>query len=418
MIPVHRKFYSPWITVGACALAVTIAYGAVFSFGVFINPLRESFVKTSAAVSGAYSITLWVFAVSGILAGWAVDNYGPRITIMVGSVILGTGFLLTSVINSFWQLYVTCGLIGVGLSSGYVPTMTTISRSFEEHRGLALGLNSAGVGLGPLIIAPLATYFISVNGWRSTYLAMAILAGFIVPVALLIKRYPADQDERSGGQKIYLNGTIEENKDKGITPLLSGWKEIKRVSRTRTFWLFCLLFLTIGICVQTVIVHIVPYCQAQGETPMTAAAVLSTLTGASILGRVVVGIASDRIGRKKALVLCTLWEGIMLLWLLATTSTWSLFVFGVFFGFFYGGHAPQLPALIGEMLGFENMGAILGIVSLFWGLGSAIGPFVTGYIFDVTGSYNIGFMISSVTIFIASVIGYSLKASEKAPSSL
>jgi MFS family permease len=151
---------------------------------------------------------------------------------------------------------------------------------------------------------------------------------------------------------------------------------------------------------------------------MTAAAVLSTLTGASILGRVVVGIASDRIGRKKALVLCTLWEGIMLLWLLATTSTWSLFVFGVFFGFFYGGHAPQLPALIGEMLGFENMGAILGIVSLFWGLGSAIGPFVTGYIFDVTGSYNIGFMISSVTIFIASVIGYSLKASEKAPSSL
>ncbi len=160
MIPVHRKFSSPWITVGACALTVTITHGTVFSFGVFMNPLRESFVKTSAAVSGAYSITLWVYAVSGILAGWAVDNYGPRITIMVGSLILGSGVLLTSFVNSFWQLYITCGLIGIGLSSGYVPTMTTISKSFAERRGLALGLNSAGVGLGPLSMAPLATYFI------------------------------------------------------------------------------------------------------------------------------------------------------------------------------------------------------------------------------------------------------------------
>ena len=102
----------------------------------------------------------------------------------------------------------------------------------------------------------------------------------------------------------------------------------------------------------------------------------------------------------------------MLLWLLVTTSTWSLFVFGACFGFFYGGHAPQLPALIGEILSFKNMGAILGIVSLFWGLGSAIGPFVTGYIFDVTGSYNIGFMISSVLIFVASAIGLFLRASK------
>ena len=410
MNPVHRKFSSPWITVGACALTVTITHGTVFSFGVFMNPLRESFVKTSAAVSGAYSITLWVYAISGIFAGWAVDNYGPRITIMVGSLILGTGFLLTSFIHSFWQLYITCGLIGIGLSSGYVPTMTTISRSFAEHRGLALGLNSAGVGLGPLIMAPLATYLISIDGWRFAYLALALVAGFILPVALLIERYPADEDERYGGHVNHTNGSIKENTGKGITSPLSGWKEIKRVSKTRTFWLFCLLFLTVGVCVQTVIVHIIPYSQALGETPMLAAAVLSTLTGASILGRVVVGIASDRIGRRKALVLCTFSEGTMLLWLLATSSTWSLFVFGILFGFFYGGHAPQLPALIGEILGFENMGAILGIVSLFWGLGSAIGPFVTGYIFDVTGSYNIGFMISSALIFSSSAIGFFIKA--------
>ena len=321
MIPVHRKYSSPWITVGACALAVTITYGIGFSFGVFLNPLKESFVSTTAAVSGAYSITLWVFAIFGIFAGWAVDTYGPRRTIMVGPVILGSGALLTSFVNSFWQLYITCGLIGIGLSSGYVPTMTTISTAFAERRGLALGLNSAGVGLGPLIMAPLATYFISVEGWRFAYLAMALAAGFILPVALLIERYPTDKDERSGGHEKHPKGSIKENRGKGITSFLSGWKEIKRVSKTRTFWLFCLLFLAVGVCVQTVIVHIIPYSQAQGETPMTAAAVLSTLTGASILGRVVVGTASDWMGRRTALVLCTFSEGIMLLWLLATTST-------------------------------------------------------------------------------------------------
>lgn len=145
---------NPWIIVAASFLVVTITHGTGFSFGVFVNPFRESFEATSAAVSGIYSVMLWVFAFCGIAAGWAVDRYGPRITIRAGALILGSGLLLTSFTNTLWQLYITCGLIGVGLSSSYVPTMTTISRSFTERRGLALGINSAGVGFGPLIMAP------------------------------------------------------------------------------------------------------------------------------------------------------------------------------------------------------------------------------------------------------------------------
>lgn len=397
--------------VGACTLVVTITYGTVFSFGVFMNPLRESFGKTSAAVSGVYSMTLWVFAFSGILAGRVVDTYGPRITIMIGSLIFGTAFLLTSVITSFWQLYLTCGLIGIGMSAGYVPTMTTISRTFTKRLGLALGINSAGVGLGPLIVAPLATHIISLYGWRFTYFALAVLAGLNLPVALLIQGHHVDEKEHFEEHVNDLNQPSRENPGTGIKSPFAGWKGIRQVSKTGTFLLFCLLFLTVGICVQTVIAHIIPFCQARGETPMTAASVLSTISGMSILGRVVMGLASDRIGRKRTLVLCTFSEGVMLVWVVATTSSWSLFAFGIIFGFFYGGHAPQLPALIGEILGLENMGAILGILTLFWGMGSAIGPVVTGYIFDATGSYGIGFIISSVTIFIASVISHFLKKS-------
>jgi MFS family permease len=148
---------------------------------------------------------------------------------------------------------------------------------------------------------------------------------------------------------------------------------------------------------------------------MIAAAALSSITGSSMVGRIAMGISSDWIGRRRALTLSTFLEGIMLLWLMATSSTWSLFLFGIFFGFFYGGHAPQLPALVGETFGLENMGAILGVVTLFWGIGSAIGPFVAGYLVDTTGSYRVGFMIAAAMIFVASAIGLLLKASEDPP---
>jgi MFS family permease len=120
------------------------------------------------------------------------------------------------------------------------------------------------------------------------------------------------------------------------------------------------------------------------------------------------GTVSDWIGRRNALAICTLIEGAALLWLLTMSSIWSLFVFGVVFGFFYGGHAPQLPALVGETLGFENLGALLGTANMFWGLGSAIGPFMTGYLFDITGSYTAGFTLAMVSILAASANGFFL----------
>ena len=405
MILDHRKSFSQWTTVGVCFFVVAIFHGAAFSFGVFLNPLRESFGSTLAAVSGAYSVTLWVFSISGIVAGWAVDNYGPRITVMVGAFILGSGFLLTGFIDSLWQLYLTYGLIGIGLSAGYIPTMTTISRTFIERRGLALGLNSAGIGFGPLIMAPLITHLILISGWRFAYHVTACIAGGIIPLALFLEKKHRDKDERIG---VKAENRKESGKEETGTAMSPGFLGIKRVFKTRTFLLFCLLFLSVGVCVQTVIVHIVAYSQSRGESPMTAAAVLSTVTGASMAGRIIMGIVSDWIGRRKTLIICTFSEGLMLVWLMATSSTWSLFIFGILFGFSYGGHAPQLPALIGETLGFENMGAILGVINLFWGIGSAMGPFVTGYIFDATGSYKIGFMLAAALIFSASGIGFLL----------
>jgi len=412
IVPDDPQSTHPWITLATCFLVVAITHGTGFSFGVFLNPLRQGFGMSVAAVSGAYSVALWAFAFSGIVGGWAVDRYGPRITIMLGAFVLGSGLFLTSFTHSLWQLYMTFGLIGVGLCTGYVPTMTTISRSFTTRRGLALGILGAGIGFGPLMMAPLATHLISTGGWRFAYRLVASIALINIPVALLLKGSRVDQHHQNRNSANTQRGAGREEGPKGTHPL-SGLSGVTWAFKRSVFWLFCLLFFSIGVSVQTVMAHIVAYSQSEGASPMTAAAVLSTVTGASMAGRLAMGIASDSIGRRRALVLCTFSEGIMILCLVAASAPSSFFLFGFLFGFFYGGHAPQLPALIGETLGFESMGAILGVVNLFWGIGSTIGPFVTGYLFDMTGSYSIGFTVAAAAIFSASALGFILRTPER-----
>ena len=120
------------------------------------------------------------------------------------------------------------------------------------------------------------------------------------------------------------------------------------------------------------------------------------------------GLASDWIERKKILAVCTMTEGIMILCLIWSSSIWMFVLFGFIFGFFYGGHATQLPGLVGEILGVSNMGAILGAGIFFWGIGSAIGPSLTGHLLDATGSYSGGFVAAAVAMFLVAVIAFLL----------
>jgi MFS family permease len=146
---------------------------------------------------------------------------------------------------------------------------------------------------------------------------------------------------------------------------------------------------------------------------MTAATVLSTITGTSIAGRIIMGMASDWIGRKTALVICVSIEGIMMLWLINASSAWMLFLFAAVYGFCYGGHAPQLPALAGETLGLRHMGAIVGTASFFWGLGGALGTVLAGYAIDITGSYNAAFIIGALAMFLVVAISFILKTPDQ-----
>ncbi|MFC1870506.1 MFS transporter [Chloroflexota bacterium] len=396
-----RLFYG-WIIVAASFLVITIAYGAVFTFGVFLTPLREYFGATTAVISGAYSLAMISYSSFGILTGWVVDKYGPKLTTLLGGLLTGLALLAGSQVNAIWQLYVSYALLGAGMSAGYTPLMPTISRWFTKRRGLAMGIISSGVGVGPLIMAPLASYLIATNGWRFAYLVMASAAIIIIAASFLMKRSPEEIGELPDGR--VRNGGITQTKPEAnkVTAQIGGLS-LKEAIGTKSFWLLAFMYLMVGIGILMILGHVAAYSQGKGLSPIAAAAVLSTITGSSIAGRLVLGVISDRIGRKKALAFCLCGEGVMIFYLIGASSPWMFFLFGAIYGFCYGGHVPQLPALIGETLGLAHMGVLLGAVAFLWGVGGVIGPVLAGRIVDITGSYSGAFIAGAIAMFLAAL---------------
>jgi MFS family permease len=395
-----RKPYYGWIIVAASFSVTTITSASGYTFGVFLPPWRETFGWSAAAVSGAYSVCIFFYTGLGVVAGWGVDRYGPKGTTITGGLLLVSGLLLTSQVNALWQLYVTYGLIGMGMSSTYSPLMTTASRWFTKRKGLALGIIGSGISAGPLIMAPVATYIILHYGWRFCFQVMGCTAGPTIVAALMLKRGPEARSLFPTGEGE--SGSVSEQQPRIGNPISESRDfSLKEAAGTKAYWMLGGAFLMVGTGLQMILVHIVSYSQIQGTSPLIAATVLSLIAGSSIAGRIVMGIVSDWIGRKTTLIICVFLEGTMIIWLIWASTSWMFFVFAAFFGFGYGGHGTQFPALTGEIFGLTHMGTILGAVVFFWGMGSAFGASMAGYIFDITGSYRGAFLVGATAMLMA-----------------
>ncbi len=400
----YRGRLYPGIIIAASVVIAVITYGIVFSFGVFVTPLREYFGTTSAVISGVYALSMLAFSGSGIVAGWSVDKYGPRITTLIGGLLFGLSLLLTSQVRTIGQLYMTYSMVGIAISTAHAPLMTTVSRWFTRRRGLALGILTAGIGGGPLIIAPLSAYLIHTVGWRFAYLVLAGGAGIILLMALLLKKSPENTDETRDVAGDNGRASLSGKKTGEFNSGLSDHYSPREAIGTRSFWQIGIIFLVIGMSAQMVKMHVVPYSESQGMSPLLAATVLSVLSGASVVGRITMGMASDAIGRRQALAICVFTEGAMMLWLIGASNVWMFFLFGIIYGYSYGGHGPQLPALAGETLGLKHMGTILGSLNFFWGLGAAVGPVLAGYLLDATGSYSSAFILGAMGMLLATAV--------------
>jgi len=412
------RFFYGWVVVAAAFCVALVSYGVQYSFGIFLKPLSEDFGWSRTLVSGAASLFMFSRGALAILTGRATDRYGPGLTVAIGGFFLGLGLLLTSLISDAWQLYLFYGLmVGFGLSVAFAPLVATASRWFVSKRGLAIGIVVAGIGMGTVVMSPLARYLISLFEWRLSYVIIGPLAWIIsLPASLLLSRSPEEKGLLPLGKAEVIAGDEEKltivKKEDSLASESAGFS-LKDAARTRAFWLLLAIIIFWSICVQMTMIHIYPHATDLGILEVVAANFMAVIGIFSIIGRLAMGAVSDRLGGKRTLVICLVLQALAMFWLLGATDIWMLYLFAAVFGFAYGGCVPQLPVIAGEIFELKSIGAIVGVQMLGVAIGGAIGPLLGGYVFDVTGSYYFAFMVSGMCTIIALLLLAFIRAPGK-----
>ena len=400
------RFFYGYIVVVAAFLILVVIGGAHYTFGVFFKPLLGEFGWTRAATSGAFSLYMVVVGFLSIIVGRLNDRFGPRVVVSAGSFFLGLGYLLMSQTDAIWHLYLSYGVvIAVGTSGLFIPPISSVARWFVKRRGLINGIALAGIGVGTMIMPPLANWLISNYDWRTSYAVMGFMVlAVIISAAQFLRRDPAQMRQLPYGQ----NEVAEESSNSKV-----GGFSVQEAIRTRQFWLLCAVYLGVNIFLQAIMVHIIPHATEVGISTAAAANIFIAIGGLSIVGRIAIGSASDRIGSKSGLIICFILTTAALAWLLVAKEMWMLYLFAAVFGFAYGGIIAMHSPLVAELFGLRSHGAIFGIVIAAFTFGGAIGPILAGGIFDIRGSYYWAFLTCTAISVIGLVLTTLLKPTKR-----
>jgi MFS family permease len=407
---VRAKYFYGYNIVASGFVIQAVCIGAMFTYGVFFKEFQAEFGWSRAMISGASSLGFLIMGAFGILAGRLNDKIGPRVIIMASGTSLGLGYLFMSRLQAPWQLYLLYGLlVGIGFSTHDVITLSTVARWFVKRRGMITGIVKVGTGLGQLMVPLIATALIAGYGWRTSYIILgAVVLVTLVAVAQILRRDPQEMgllpDGGSNGPDSAGNGSTEQ----GVS--------LRAAVLTRQFWTICVVEFAVFFCLLTMIVHIVPHATDLGLPPGTAAGVLSTIGGVSMLGRVVMGMTNDRIRGKRSLIICFIVLLCGLIWLQVAGEAWMLFLFAAIYGFAHGGFFTVVSPTVAELFDTGSHGVLFGIILFCGTIGGAIGPLLGGYIFDLTGSYQTLFLIltgMTVVGFVLIIMLRPLQGKEK-----
>jgi len=361
--------------------------------------MLTEFDWTRALTSGALSLSMFMQGSLSIIMGGINDRLGPRLVLTIAGLLVGLGYLLTAYIGTVWQLYLFYGVMaGVGMSGVLVPLTSTIARWFVSRRNVMTGIVMGGIGIGTLVAPPVANWLISTYDWRVSYIILgSAVMVVVIAAAQFLKRDPAriSQMPYSGNKEGEQQHRAEAE---GFT--------LREATLTGQLWLVVAMFVCLGFSWFSIMVHIVPHITDLGISTANAANILAAMGGASVIGNVVLGVAADRIGNKQVCVISFILVVICLFFLVAVREVWMFYLFAVGFGIGQGGCSTSESPLIARLFGLSSHGSILGVVSFGFTMGAAVGPLLTGYIFDVTGSYQVAFFICAAI----SVVGLVLAA--------
>ena len=380
-------FYG-WVVLGAAFAIIALSIGTLFTLGVFLKPIEEGMGWSRSSI-GAVGLLNWlVMGLGGVAAGYLSDRFGTRVVVLVGGALLGLGLVLSSQVGEAWQFYVTFGvLVGAGVSAFYVPLTVLAIRWFDDRRGMAAAIVSAGNGLGIMALSPLSRWLIDELDWRLAFVVLGDLAWLIViPCALLLKPSPT-----AAAASGWASG-------RAIVPAPVG-----QILVSWPIWAIALTHFACCAAHSGPIFHLVSHAIDQGVGSMAAASILGVSGLSSIVGRVGSGIVADRLGVKRTLIAMLAAQAALIPLYLAATSEGSLWGLSLVFGVAYGGVMPLYAVLTREYFGEAIMGTAYGWVFFISCIGMGLGSFAGGAIHDALGSYQ-GLFVGSFAVGAMAVV--------------
>ncbi len=385
------------LLLGGAFITFTISAGLMHSYAVFLVAFLEDFRWSRAEASLAYSTSQLVAGASSPLVGTLVDRLGPRRLVLLGGSLLTLGLFGSAYASALWQVVVLYGVVmTIGANClGLVVFVPLLSRWYVHRRGMAISVVQSANGFSRAVSAPLVQLMIMAIGWRHAYLAQAaVMAVLVVPLVGFFRGTDSvAASARAASDAAHRDAASQTDHD---------WT-VKDAVRTRHFWLLFGVYLCTGLGSFLVSLHQLAFAVDVGFDKLYAATVLGVGSFLAIAGTIFTGTISDYIGRERSAILAygiSIVGVVCALFITGPHQRWLLWLHACFFGLTWGALGPAITAKTADLFPGRHLGAILGVITIGAGIGSAVGSWAAGWIFDISGSYRLAFLLA-----IASYLG-------------
>ncbi len=420
-------FFYGWVIVAVAFMNMCMSRGISSSFSIFFLAILKEYGWSRAEISGIYSTYVLLYFCSALLIGMLVDRLGTRAVFPLGALLGGVGLAAASRSKELWELYFWFGIVtSMGVCAfAWLPTSSVLKIWFSRKFGTAMGITNAGIGLGMLTFLPLSQTLTQRFGWRS---ALLILAGIVLIIiglfnVLLQRNRPSDMGlfpdgdppEQEPLSKARSRHYSRLEKQRSATGSELGWS-IQQAMRTRAFWMLAIAFFCMPMVSFSLVLHQMAYVVDKGFNPIYAAWVLGLMGVVNSAGMIFFGSISDRIGREKAFTLSnvSMATSILMFSCLDLNREWTLWAYVVLSGLGQGVGATLFPPMVANLFQGAGFGKIMGMLSINLGFGGAFGAWLLGTIYDLTGTYQLGFILL-VLILAAAVTAVWIAAPRHGP---
>jgi MFS family permease len=378
-------------------LALALVIGSIGSVGmwsvvVVLPVVQGEFVATRGAISLAFTLTMLGFGLGGVATGRITDRFGIVVAMGLSIAFLGLAFVAAGLSSTLWQFIAVHILIGLGTSATFAPLMAEASHWFERYRGLAVTIVASGNYVGGTIWPPVVNWGIQSAGWRTTYIAIGIFCAVAMAIVLALLRAQIGAESRR-------------SHDNAAPPRV----DLRLSTNTLTVML-CIASIACCVAMAMPQVHIVAYCGDLGYGVARGAEMLSLMMAFGVVSRIGSGFLADRIGGIRTLLIGSVAQGFALLFYLFFDGLASLYIISAMFGLFQGGIVPSYAIIVRESMPASEAATRVGLVIFASVFGMSFGGWVSGVIFDASGSYAAAFLNGlawnalNITIMVALLI--------------